>query len=111
MARCKEHGLKAAAGWWVLGVVLGGLSGNAAGALAGLWPLLLAASLGGALAALAAAAVICRWKTGVEPAAFLAQEEWIGELADQLDKLEAEVRPRHRESVIMPLPPGMERVQ
>jgi hypothetical protein len=47
--------LKTAAGWWVLGVVIGGLSSDAAGALVGLWPLLLAASLGGALAALAAA--------------------------------------------------------
>jgi hypothetical protein len=103
--------LKAAAGWWVLGVVIGGLSGDATGALAGLWPLLLAASLGGALAALAAAAVLSRGQSGVDAKAFQAQEEWIGELADQFSELEADVRPRHRESVTMPLPPGMERVQ
>lgn len=103
--------MKAAAGWWVLGVVIGGLSGNAAGAQAGLWPLLLAASLGGALAALVAAAVLCRGQRGVDAKAFRAQEEWIEEIEGQLTELEADVRPRHRESVTMPLPPGMERVQ
>lgn len=97
----------------MLGVVIGGLSGDAAGALAGLWPLLLAASLGGALAALVAAAVLCRGVSGIDASAFLAQEELLVELADQLDELEADVRsPRDREKVstLVSLP-GLERIQ
>lgn len=105
--------LKAAAGWWVLGVVIGGLSGDAAGVLAGLWPLLLAASLGGALAALGAAAVLCRGQTGIEPAAFLAQEALIAEVADDLAELQADVRAeRYQEKAAPPMHlPGLERIK
>ena len=62
MAMCRTKELKAALEWWFLGVVIGGLSGNATGAFAGVYPVLLAASLGGAGAALAAAVVHCREK-------------------------------------------------
>lgn len=104
--------LESAAGWWVLGVVIGGLSGDAAGALTELYPLLLAASLGGALATIVAAAVLCRKVAPIDEREFHAQDALIGEMADQLTELESVVRStRFQEQVSSPPLPGFDRLQ
>jgi hypothetical protein len=109
---CELKELRAAVGWWVLGVVIGGLSGDAAGALTELYPLLLAASLGGALATIVAAAVLCREQAPIDEREFRAQDALIGEMADQLTELEAVVRSlRFQEQVSTPPLPGFDRLQ
>jgi hypothetical protein len=101
-----------AAGWWVLGVVIGGLSGDAVGAFAGMLPLLLVAGLGGALAALVAAATLCRWQTGVDSTIVRAQEAWLMEMENEVSELGAEVRSRrYQKKGSTPTPKrGMERL-
>jgi hypothetical protein len=104
--------LESAVGWWVLGVVIGGLSGDAAGALAGAWPLLLAVCLGSALGALAAAFLLCRRQPTIDAHEFRAQEELIGEMVDQLIGLDTDVRSLKYQKVgsAMHLP-GLDRLQ
>lgn len=105
--------LKDAAGWWVLGVVIGVLSGDAVGALAGFWPLFMAASLGGALGALVAAAVFWKGQAEVDAKAFRAQEELIGELADEIARLQEDawsILDREKASLSTHLP-GLGRIQ
>ena len=111
MRRMKE--LKAAVEWWLLGVVIGGLSGNATGAFAGVYPLLLAASLGGALAALAAAAVLYREKSRGEGRAARDQDDLIGQMADKLIGLEADVQSLrdHKKASTRTYLPGLHRIQ
>jgi hypothetical protein len=109
---CKLKELRAAVGWWVLGVVIGGLSGDAAGVLTEFYPLLIAVSLGGALAAIVAAAVLCQRHAPIDERAFRAQDALIGEMADQLTELEAVVQSmRFQEPVSSPPLPGFDRLQ
>jgi hypothetical protein len=84
-----------------------GITINGAGTYAKAQP------LNGPLAALAAAAVLCRGKPGVDAEAFHAQEELIGELADEFTELEAEVRSRrYQDKVPTPMHlPILERIQ
>jgi hypothetical protein len=105
-------GLKDVAGWWVLGVLIGGLSGAAAGALTEFYPLVLAATLGGALAAIVASAVRSRKVAPIDPQEFRAQDALIGDLVDQLTELEAVVQSmRYQEQVPSPPLPGFDRLQ
>src|SRR5262245_28318892 len=104
--------LKTAVGWWVLGVVIGGLSAHVSGPMAGTLSPLLAASLGGALGALVAAFLVCRRQPTIDAQEFRAQEALIGEMVDQLTELETDVRSlRFQEKVSSPTIPGLDRLQ
>jgi hypothetical protein len=112
MVTYRYKDLKNAVGWWVLGVAIGGLSSHVSGPQAGTLSLLLAASLGGALGVLAAAAVVCWGPAGTEASAFLAQEELIDEIADDLAVLREDVlASRLQEEASTPHLPGFDRIQ
>src|SRR5262245_57577798 len=111
MAEGNWKDLKSAVGWWVLGVVIGGLSAHVIEPLPGALSLLLAASLGGAFVTLVAAFLLCRRQPSIDADEFRAQEDLIGGMLDQLIGLDTDVHSlkyQKKGSAAMDLP-GLDR--